>query len=951
LLDGLRAIVLSIGKLATGQANYYLDQAQTRVDRATSVGSGLEDYYVGGTEAPGYWRGGGAARAGATGIVDGDALRHVLEGRTPMGEKELVPDHARRVPGFDVTFSAPKSVSVLFGLGDEPLRRAVRTAHDEAVQDALGYLERVAARGRRKRGGQVLMEGRGLVAAAFRHRTSRAGDPQLHTHVLIANLVEGVDGKWSALDGRGIYQHGKTAGYLYEAALRTRLSRRLGVEWGPVTNGIADIEDVPLAVLQAFSRRRAEVEAELERRGESSSAAARMATLATRRRKDYGVVPEQLIAEWRERAAELGFGRQELRGVLGRTRDRAKDPEWMATFRLLASSEGLTRRRATFARRDVIQGLCETVAPGGATALELEAAADRFLASELAVPIMQPDEGAAEASIRRRDGRLVYTRHAERRFSTVGHLALEQDIIETALSGRRAGAAVVPERLVRRAVRGRRLSAEQEGMVRRLTMDGDRVAVVLGQAGSGKTYALRAARCAWETTGTPVFGAAIALRAARELEDGAGISSTSVASLLSRLRAGAELPRGGVLVVDEAGMLPTRELDELLGHVARTEGKLVLTGDHRQLPELEAGGCFRGLVYRLPAITLVENRRQRAHWERAALRELRHGDVASALDQYRSHGRVLTAKDGDAVRTRMVADWLDAGGAPEAIMIALRRRDARALNRLARQVLVEAGHVNGPELLCAGEQFAAGDAVLLRRNDARLGIANGDRGTVADVCDDSLLVRVRGRTVRLDASYLRQTTAHGDPVLAHGYAVTGHVAQGMTVREALVLATDEMYREWAYTALSRGTDANRLYLVDGEPSIRDEIAPQARRDIDDELIASLRRSRRQSMAHDSGTPLELERLRAVEEEREAISVKLAKASEAPKGRWRRRAAGTDLTAMQRAMLEQRRAELAEEEAAIRRAYARALDAPTMDPSAQDQPERAAERSPDRTLGR
>src|SRR4051794_16940126 len=152
--------VVSIGKLANGQASYYLDQAQVRVDRATSVGSGVEDYYVGGTEAAGYWMGSGSGRVGACGAVAGDELRNVLDGCRPDGI-QLVPDHPRRVPGFDITFSAPKSVSVLFGIGDERLQRAIRTAHDEAVADALGYLERVAARGRRKRGGFETVEGHG----------------------------------------------------------------------------------------------------------------------------------------------------------------------------------------------------------------------------------------------------------------------------------------------------------------------------------------------------------------------------------------------------------------------------------------------------------------------------------------------------------------------------------------------------------------------------------------------------------------------------------------------------------------------------------------------------------------------------------------------------------------------------------------------------------------------
>src|SRR6185436_921066 len=168
-----------------------------------------------------------------------------------------------------------KSVSVLFGIVDEPLRHAIRVEHDAAVQEAFAYLERVAASGRRGSGGAVSIQGNGFVAAAFRHRTSRAGDPQLHTHVLIANLVKGVDGRWSALDGRAIFQHAKTAGFLYEARLRARLTERLGVDWGPVKNGIADIDGIPKEVLREFSRRRAEIEAELLRRGESSAAAAR----------------------------------------------------------------------------------------------------------------------------------------------------------------------------------------------------------------------------------------------------------------------------------------------------------------------------------------------------------------------------------------------------------------------------------------------------------------------------------------------------------------------------------------------------------------------------------------------------------------------------------------------------------------------------------------------------
>jgi conjugative relaxase-like TrwC/TraI family protein len=927
-------VMVSIGKLAAGQADYYLEQAGGRVTRAASVGSGAEDYYVAGNEPPGVWLGGGSRRLGLVGEVERDSLVRVLEGQYSDDGRELAAPRAGRVPGFDVTFSAPKSVSVLFGIGDEPLRRAIRSAHEAAVADALGYLERTAARGRRGEGGHTSIATSGFVAAAFRHRTSRAGDPQLHTHVLIANLVEGTDGRWSALDGRGVYQHGKTAGYLYEASLRAHLTERLGVRWTAVRNGVADIDGVPNDVLRAFSQRRAEVEAELRRRGESSAAAARMATLATRRRKDYGVMPEDLVAEWRQRATRLGFDRDGWRRVLGRARrwDEREPMEWERAFTRMASPTGLTHRRATFARRDALQALCELVPPEADVVVEeLETAADRFLASAHAVPVVGAGSIVASPAIRRHDGRVVWSR-LEGRFSTVELLSLERDVIATAVAGRRSGAGVVSRRTANQASQRRPLLAdEQRVMVERLVADGDRVAIVIGQAGTGKTFALDAAREAWQTDGIAVLGAAVARRAARELHDGAGIESTSVAALLRRVRLDVDpLPAGCVLVIDEAGMLATRDLSEVLRAVVAADGKLVLAGDHRQLPELEAGGCFRGLSHRLPAIRLGENRRQHAVWEQRALRELRDGDVAIALAEYQRHGRVAMAPDAVGLQTRMVTDWWANGGPAGAIMIALRRTDVRALNRLARAAMAADGRLAGPELVCGGERFSAGDVVLLRQNDSCRGVANGDRGVVRSVDNDTLVVDVGGQLVTLDRAYLAQMTAHGDPVLAHGYAVTGHVAQGLTADRAFVLGSDSLYREWAYTAMSRGRDLNRLYILGASQRPRDEIAPASRRTPEQELLSGLHQSRAQVMASDTGTPAEralTHRFRRVTQERERLEAQLREIDEPRTDRrwWRRGANRGDRGT--RLLAENRLAELQAEEQML-------ISAPLREPAPQ-----------------
>ena len=260
--------MLSIGKLAAGQAKYYLDQAEVRVDVVDSVAGGVEDYYLGAPEARGQWLGSAGSELGLCGAVVGDDLRAVLAGLDPRDGAPLRRAASPvRVSGFDLTFSAPKSVSVLFGVGNDELRGQVRAAHDRAVREALGYLERSAAAVRRGAGGAVVEEASGLVAAGFRHRTSRAGDPQLHTHLLVANLGRGSDGRWSALDGRRLYAHARAASFIYQAVLRAELTRTVGVEWTPVRGGIAEVLGVPRAVREAFSRRRAEIEAALEGRG------------------------------------------------------------------------------------------------------------------------------------------------------------------------------------------------------------------------------------------------------------------------------------------------------------------------------------------------------------------------------------------------------------------------------------------------------------------------------------------------------------------------------------------------------------------------------------------------------------------------------------------------------------------------------------------------------------
>ena len=860
--------MLSIGKLGAGQAKYYLDQAQGRVDVVDSVGEGIEEYYAGGAEARGEWIGTGAAELGLSGPVDGEALRRVLAGVDPFtGESLRSSSSPTRVGGFDLTFSAPKSVSVLFGVGDAQLRVRVREAHDAATRAAVGYLERSAAAVRRGHGGMVVEEASGFVAAAFRHRTSRAGDPQLHTHVLVANLGRGPDGRWSALDGRRLYAHARTASFVYQAVLRAELTRAVGVEWSPVRKGIAEVIGVRRGVLVGFSRRRAEIEAALAQRGTSGARAAEAAALSTRKPKDGTTSFDELAREWRERAAELGLGTRELELLVDRARSVAPDrAAWGKVFETLAGPVGLTRRAATFTRDDVIRAVCEQL-PAGARvdAVMLEAAADRFLASEHVVALAVND-GEEREAFRRRDGRRLPVDRQRLRYTTRAHLELEQHLIAQVHDARNSDAGVVEKRPLKRALRARpTLTGEQCEVVTRLCTDGDGVAVLAGKPGTGKTFTLAAAREAWQAAGYPVLGVATARRAAAELEEGAGIRSTSTFALLADLNTrGAPLPARCVLVVDEAGMVATRDIARLVDAVLAADGKVVLVGDHRQLPELQAGGTFRALVQRGLAMELHDNVRQVHAWERRALDRLRDGPPTEALAEYVRHDRVAVEPTPDATLERLVEDWFEAGDPAGAVMIAHRRADVVDLNARARERMRRAGAL-GPELETLAGSFAVGDHVVVKRNDLRRGIHNGDRArvTAIDLDRGALEIERNGRRVHLDRRWLAEPSAAGDPPLMHGYAITGHIAQGLTVEHAYVLAGGGIDREWAYVALSRGRHTNRLYLAAQLDDDRAEYAPLSAGETNpiERLARQLERSSAQVLAIDTGRPSEPERRR------------------------------------------------------------------------------------------
>jgi conjugative relaxase-like TrwC/TraI family protein len=610
------------------------------------------------------------------------------------------------VPAFDVVLRPAKSVSILYGLGDAATGRAVLAAHHAGVAEATAYLDGHLGT-RRGHGGHEHVSGQGLLAVGFDHRTSREGDPLLHTHLVVANRVQGPDGRWTALDGRDLYRHRLAADAIYRATYQRELSRTLGVEWTAAdAHGNRELQGVSEDLVRLFSKRTEQIDLEVERLAasgrERTPRLVKRAVQATRKPKEHEA-PDSLYGRWRAEAADRGQAPDTVvREVTGRTLDwgqELSEPTVAAVFERLAGPDGLTATASTFARQDVIAAVGRQLA--GAHRAELEGLADRFLA-ERAVSVVV--ERALE----------------ERRWSTPELLAVEQRLVAAATERAGDQTTVVSHDAVRVALAAHPCAGEdQAGMVRDVGRGGAGVALVVGRAGTGKTFALGMARHAWQLDGYRPLACAPTGIATVSLEAEGFEEVATCDRLLADLDQGRERLDGRtVVVVDEAGMLGSRKLARLLDHAQQAEAKVVLVGDDRQLASIDAGGGFRALRLRLGASELTENRRQQQAWEREALELVRSGLAEEAVAAYRAHDRVVAADSKPASTLALLRDWWQAwqeaerDPAQDVIVLAGCRAEVDRLNTACQQLLAARGHLGQDRLQVEDRALAVGDRVF-----------------------------------------------------------------------------------------------------------------------------------------------------------------------------------------------------------------------------------------------
>ncbi len=781
--------------------------------------------------------GGLAEYMGLSGEVDGEEYMAVLEGRHPTSGEQLLkrqptrfymrPDGTERraepILAYDVRFSAPKSVSLLYAFGDAETKARVLAILEESVKEGLAHLSDHACYIRREEKGKTWIEsGTGFIGVAFRHRMSRAGDPALHVHVLVSNLTQADDDKWYSLfNPKGaspLFVHAKSAGVVFQAVMRAAFLREMGLEFGEVRNGYADLEGFTPEMIDAFSSRRREILEWLAERGVSSAEAAQVAAYRTRPGKDFAVDVDRRTVEWIEQGEPLGLTPESVAELVGAGQRR--EPAAVSDPAIDAAVAALEKHWSYFDRRHLLWAIADQL-PEGASGVDLEWAVQRAIKSERVITVKGVEDEP---------------------FTTPRIAAAEQEVIEGALAGIEAGAARVAPGRVADALAGHPyLGDDQRAMVARLLEGGERVVPVAAWPGTGKTTALVPAREAWEAAGHVVIGVAVARTASGELAD-AGVPATSIAALLYRVQEwrsrGTGLPMGTVILVDEASVASSFDLAALYTVVAECEGKLVTIGDPRQIGAVGPGGLFAHLAKAVEPSTLTEIRRQHRPEDRQLVALMHEGRGSEALDLLRTEGRLIVGENLAATLDGMLLDWhRDFAAGADAVMIARRNREVDWLNEAARELRAAEGALGREEVIVGERALAVGDRVQTRLN--RRGVDNRERWEVTGVDAAARTIRLQRiggdeREIVLGPEYLDKATPAGTPSLQHAYAITTFGSQGKTFDRAYPLLDPDAGMEEQLVAMSRGREVANAYMVAASEFADPEIGP-ARRELSDAL--------------------------------------------------------------------------------------------------------------------
>ncbi|TDD60014.1 conjugal transfer protein, partial [Kribbella antibiotica] len=921
--------MLSIHRLTAGDGYKYLLRHIASADIDGRMATPLTAYYAATGYPPGRWLGSGLVGLGDGQLVAGsevsEAQMEALYGRAedPLTDRTLgqpyrvyksptsrideqtrvldpglndddrhaAIDRIRKtemrrksrqaVAGFDLTFSPAKSVSALWATADVGVQEQIVAAHHEAVQQVLDLIEQHAAFTRSGHDGIAQLDTRGVITAAFDHWDTRAGDPQLHTHVVVANRIQGPDGNWRTLDGRVLFQSAAMS-EIHNVLLADNLSRRLGVTWelrerGPRRNPAFEIDAIPDDLIREFSARTEQIETNLalllDERGDDLHPPNRremyvlrqQATLLNRPPKHLARPLAELLASWKRRANQA-VGSTVIASIQqslahGPERPLAADDLSPETIDAYGAATVLTlqNKRATWTRWNLMAEAARQT-----RLIRIVSSDQRFAVLQLiveaaerhSISLTAPDLVALPVT--RASGESVFTIHNGQIYTSPVILGAESVLLDLARDP--SGPKVSHEHMPTTD-----LSADKVHAIQRITTSGQKVEALIGPAGTGKTSLLSVLATTWQATHGP--GSIIALApssaASQILSDAIGSPTENIAkwiyestglgaetrrqrlqqteyaaqlahrsrrkvrhqrlaTQLAGLRAEEDrwtFHKNQLVIVDEASMASTMELAILARATNAAGAKLLLVGDDAQLGAADTGGAFRLIAKDTQAAELTDVWRFTNPWERDASLALRTGNL-TVIDTYDDHNR-LTAGPTDEMETAAYQAWrTDTHAGKTSLLIAADNTTVARLNNRARLDRITTGEVEPDGIqLHDGTHVGLGDHIVTRLNNRRLRYAK-----TSFVQNGNLWTVIHrwpdgSLTVQNhNQDTVTLPTTYVQESVELAYATTAHRAQGATVDTAHLLVTDHLTRALLYVGLTRGRHTNHAYIATHQPT-------------------------------------------------------------------------------------------------------------------------------------
>jgi conjugative relaxase-like TrwC/TraI family protein len=951
--------MLTIHRLTAGDGYKYLLRHVASGDVDRRMATSLTTYYTASGYPPGRWMGSGLSGLGVGQLSAGSEVSEeqmaALFGRAqdpltghPLGrpyptfkspperiqdqiraldphlsesERQVEIEQIRKgemrrktqqaVAGFDLTFSPVKSVSALWATTDVGTQEQIVAAHHDAIRDVLELIEQHAAFTRTGDHGVAQLDVRGLIAAAFDHWDTRSGDPQLHTHVVVANRVQGLDGDWRTLDSRTLHRSIVAMSEIHNVFLADNLSRRLGVNWelrerGSRRNPAFEIDTVPDELIREFSARTEQIEANLtallDERGDDIHPPSRremyvlrqQATLMNRPPKHLSGPLAALMAQWRTRA-DQAIGADAVVAIQ-RSLEQAGDrllaaadlsPETIEAYGA-ATVLTIQTKRATWNRWNLMAEAARQT-----RLLRIVSSSERFAvlqsivecAERHSIGLKAPD--LVSAPVTRVNGESVFTIHNSQIFTSPVILGAESLLLELA---RDSAGPTIP------APHSAGLSADKVDALHRIATSGQKLEALVGPAGTGKTSLLSALTTSWEiahgegsvvalapsSTASTILSDAIGIpteNIAKWIYESAGLGAEQRRDMIKQTQYAANLAHrdrrrrrhqrlmtqlaalhadhdrwnfrpNQLVIVDEASMASTMEL-ATLARAANTAGaKLLLVGDDAQLSAADTGGAFRLIAKDTQAAELTDVWRFTDPWERDASLALRRGDII-AIEMYDDHNR-LAAGSSEEMEDAAYKAWLaDTRTGRASLLIAADNATVARLNARARLDRITIGEVEPDGIeLHNGNHVGLGDHIVTRLNNRRLHY--GHRQFVKNGDHWTVIQRWPDGSLTAQNSTGYTVTlpsAYVQKSVELAYATTAHRAQGATVDTAHLIITDHLTRALMYVGMTRGRHTNTAYVATYQ-STSDLHEPHSEQSMQDVLEAVLNDPGVEQSAHE-----------------------------------------------------------------------------------------------------